>query len=131
VALLQQLLAAATVEGPPELVRGAAAALRQLANSDAVKVQLAEAGALSTLMRWVFTLCYVSCYVTCMHQNAYTPNTSMLGYLQVQTGIACEILRDEHQMLFRRQMHANRTVCCKPRSRTETKHSLPLPVCNQ
>jgi hypothetical protein len=53
VASLQQLLAAAMLEGPPELVRGAAAALRQLANSDAVKSQLAEAGALSTLMRWV------------------------------------------------------------------------------
>ncbi|KAF6264410.1 armadillo-type protein [Scenedesmus sp. NREL 46B-D3] len=53
VASLQQLLAAAAVEGPPELVRGAAAALRQLANSDAVKSQLAEAGALITLMRAV------------------------------------------------------------------------------
>ncbi|WIA28447.1 hypothetical protein OEZ86_010991 [Tetradesmus obliquus] len=53
VASLQTLLAAATLEGPPELLRGSAAALRQLANSDAVKAQLAEAGALGTLMRAV------------------------------------------------------------------------------
>jgi hypothetical protein len=35
-----------------DLARGAAGALRQLANSDAVKSQLAEAGALEAIMRW-------------------------------------------------------------------------------
>ncbi|KAF8072541.1 ARMC6 [Scenedesmus sp. PABB004] len=53
VAALRELLACATEEGPPELVRAAAAALRQLANSDAVKSELAEAGALATLLRAV------------------------------------------------------------------------------
>eukprot|EP00775_Hariotina_reticulata_P012080 gene12080-12220_t len=51
VAALQQLLGAAAEEGPPELVRAVTAALRQLANSDAVKSELAEGGALATLIR--------------------------------------------------------------------------------
>lgn len=52
VSVLLQLLSAATEAGPPELVRGAAAALRQLANSDSIKAQLAEEGVLPVLMRW-------------------------------------------------------------------------------
>lgn len=48
---LLQLLSAATEAGPPELVRGAAAALRQLANSDSIKAQLAEEGVLPVLLR--------------------------------------------------------------------------------
>jgi RING finger protein 170 len=51
VSSLLQLLCAATEAGPPELVRGSAAALRQLANSDSIKAQLAEEGALPVLLR--------------------------------------------------------------------------------
>lgn len=51
VTALQQLLCCATEDGPPELVRSSAAALRQLANSDGIKQQLAEAGVLDTIMR--------------------------------------------------------------------------------
>lgn len=51
VAALLQLLSTATEAGPPELVRGAAAALRQLANSDSIKAQLAEEGVLPVLFR--------------------------------------------------------------------------------
>lgn len=51
VSALLQLLSAATEAGPPELLRGAAAALRQLANSDSIKAQLAEEGVLPVLLR--------------------------------------------------------------------------------
>lgn len=61
VSALQQLLTTAATatttdssatNGPsPELVRGAAAALRQLANSDSIKAQLAEQGVLPVLLR--------------------------------------------------------------------------------
>lgn len=51
VTCLHQLLSSATDDGPPELVRSAAAALRQLANSDGIKQQLAEAGVLGAIMR--------------------------------------------------------------------------------
>lgn len=53
---LQQLLSSASEGGgPPELVRAAAAALRQLANSDGVKAQLAEEGVLPVLLRYART----------------------------------------------------------------------------
>lgn len=44
-------MATATEAGPPELVRVAASALRQLANSDSIKAQLAEEGVLPVLLR--------------------------------------------------------------------------------
>ncbi len=48
--MLQQLLVVATTQGIAELARGAGAALRQLANSDAVKAQLAEQGGLGVIL---------------------------------------------------------------------------------
>lgn len=51
--VLQQLLAASADAASPNLVRATAAALRQLANSDSIKAQLAEAGMLGTLLRAV------------------------------------------------------------------------------
>lgn len=70
VAALQQLLTEATDEGPAEVVRGAAAALRQLANSDAVKSQLAEAGALATIMRCAQGKRNSNQSLRCLHHTA-------------------------------------------------------------
>lgn len=48
--MLQQLLVAATEDGSAKLARGACAALRQLAKSDAVKAQLAGQGVLGVIL---------------------------------------------------------------------------------